>query len=148
MSNKWYGSLQNRIEEGKQYCEEIKVGTGVTEYLWSDRHPYEVIEVTDQKHVKIRRMDHVSNGEPMTNSWKLISNEDYPPITLVKRGKAWYIEQIATLEHLESNKFDVQLWLVQNGFDPKKIRAKGYQKKYHKMNVSFGVAEYYYDYSL
>lgn len=32
MSNKWYGSLQNRLAEGHQFCDTIKVGTGVTEY--------------------------------------------------------------------------------------------------------------------
>lgn len=30
MSRKWYGSLDNRVEENRQYCDEIKVGTGVT----------------------------------------------------------------------------------------------------------------------
>lgn len=146
MSRKLYGSLQNRLAEGKQFCEEIKVGTGVTEYSWSDRHPYEVVEVTDQKHIKIRRMDHVLDGEPMTNSWKLVSNESYSPITLVKRGNVWYIEKIATNEDIESDDINVKLWLAHNNFDPEKIRAKGYQKKYSKMNISIGVAEYHYDY--
>lgn len=49
MSRKWYGSLNNRLEENKMFCEEIKVGTGLTEYFYSDRHPYEVVKVIDQK---------------------------------------------------------------------------------------------------
>lgn len=74
MSNKWYGSLQNRLAEGHQFCDTIKVGTGVTEYHYSDRSPYEVVEVTDQKHISIRRLDHRAVGEPMSNNWELISN--------------------------------------------------------------------------
>ena len=37
MSKKWYGSLNNRLEENRQFCEKIEVGTGVTEYMYSDR---------------------------------------------------------------------------------------------------------------
>ena len=47
MSNKWYGSLNNRLDEGKTFGD-IKVGTGVTEMCWSDRHPYEVVEIIDE----------------------------------------------------------------------------------------------------
>ena len=148
MSKRWYGSIENRLEEGRQFCEEIKVGTGVTEYSWSDRHPYEVTEVTDQKHIKIRKMDHKHIGDGhMDNSWELISNENHPEIPLVKRGSVWYIEKIATLEDLESENFERRLWVAMSGFDPEKIRAKGFQKKYSKMNISIGVADYYYDYS-
>ena len=63
MSKKWYGSIDNRIEEGKQFVNEIKVGDGVTEYLWSDRKAYEVVDVKDQKHITIREYDHKLKGE-------------------------------------------------------------------------------------
>lgn len=56
MSKKWYGSIDNRIEEGHQFVKEIKVGDGMTEYLWSDRHAYEVTQVINQEHVFVRRM--------------------------------------------------------------------------------------------
>lgn len=56
MNKKWYGSLINRIDEGKTFGE-IKVGTGVTEMCYSDRHPYEVVKVIDDKHLLIRRCD-------------------------------------------------------------------------------------------
>ena len=45
--SKWYGSLTNRLDEGHTFTDEIKVGTGVTEMCYSDRHPYEVVEVID-----------------------------------------------------------------------------------------------------
>lgn len=66
MSKKWFGSLTNRLDEGHTFVDEIKVGTGVTEMCYSDRHAYEVVKVIDDKHLLIRkcdakRIDH--NGE-------------------------------------------------------------------------------------
>ena len=124
----------------------IEVGTGVTEYFYSDRHAYEVVAVKDQKHVSIREYDHKLKGEAYTNDWELISNEENPTIELVKRGDYWYRAVTATLEDVENEDWQVRLWLCQNGFDIEKIRKNGKQTKYHKMNVSFGVADYYYDY--
>lgn len=146
MSRKWYGNLDNRLEEGRQFCDEIKVGTGVTEYFYSDRNAYEVVEVKDQKHISIRKYDHKAVGESMSNTWELISNENNPVIELVKRGDCWYKVKIATIEHLNSDDIYVGLWLCQNGFDREKIKKNGKQIKYSKMNISIGVADYYFDY--
>ena len=57
MSKKWFGSLTNRLDEGCTFTDEIKVGTGVTEMCYSDRHAYEVVEIIDDKHLLIRRCD-------------------------------------------------------------------------------------------
>ena len=84
-----YGSLQNRLEENRMFCKEITVGTGVTEYSWSDRHAYEVIAVRDQKHVTIRELDHKCIGGPYSNEWELISNEQNRVRNLVRRGRYW-----------------------------------------------------------
>lgn len=146
MSRVWYGSLNNRLEENKMFCKTIEVGMGVTEYFYSDRRAYEVIEVKDQKHVSIREYDHKLAGEPMSNDWELVSNENNPIINLVKRGNYWYRTKTATLEQVNSTDAGVRLWVALNGFDIEKIRKNGKQTKYTKMNVSFGVADYYYDY--
>lgn len=119
---RWYGNVINRIEENRPSIPEIEVGTGVTEYCWSDRHAYEVIEVKDQKHVTIREYDHKCIGGPYSNEWELISNPDNRTINLVKRGKYWYVPST---------------WTDKDGKD---------HKHYSKMNVRFGVASYYYDY--
>lgn len=145
MSKVWYGNLNNRLEEGKQFCEEIKVGTGVTEYFYSDRQAYEVVEVKDQKHISIRRYDHKAIGESMSNTWELISNENNPTIELTKRGNTWYKVKTATIDDVNSPDFDRRLWVSLN-FDIDKIKAKGKQTKYTKMNIAIGVADYYYDY--
>lgn len=151
MSKVWYGSLNNRVEENNMYCETIEVGTGMTEYLWSDRHAYEVVEVADQKHVKVREYDHKLKGEPMTNDWELISNPKNPVISLVKRGKYWYsvveITPEEAKEIYEGKDVEAKIWACHNNFNLQEIIASGKKKKtYHRKNVSFGVAKYYYDY--
>lgn len=152
MSKVWYGSLNNRLEENRQFCETIEVGTGMTEYSWSDRHGYEVIEVKDQKHVKVRLLDHKHIGDGvMDNKWELVSNEENPVYSLVKRGKYWYsvceITPDQAKEILEGKDIDAKLWACQNGFNLPEIIEKGKTKKsYNRWNVSFGKAEYYYDY--
>lgn len=146
MSRVWYGSVNNRLAENKMFCKTIEVGMGVTEYFYSDRKAYEVVEVKDQKHVSIREYDHKLAGEPMSNDWELVSNENNPIINLVKRGNYWYRTKTATLEHVNSTDEEVRFWVALNGFDVEKIRKNGKQTKYTKMNISFGVADYYYDY--
>ena len=54
MSN-WYGSITNRLQAMSK-SEKPVVGMGVTELLWSDRYPFEVIEVTDDTHILIRAL--------------------------------------------------------------------------------------------
>ena len=146
---KLYGSLQNRLEEDKMYTDEIKVGTGMTEYSWSDRTAYEVVEVQDQKHVKVRRYDHEHVGDGcMDNNWKLISNPENPVYALERRGDYWYFTTTVRLEDIEGHEedFEKKLWLAMHGFDLDVIREKGKQTKRTRAKVSFGVADYYYDY--
>lgn len=147
MSRVWYGSLQNRLEEDRQFTDLIEVGTGMTEYLWSDRHAYEVIEVIDQKHVTVRELDHRHIGDGyMDNSWELISNEANRVRHMVKRGNYWYDEVTITSDLLDRDDIETMLFLAHNGVDADKLRAKGTLKKYHRAKVSFGKAEYHYDY--
>ena len=113
---KWYGNITNRAMENSMYTDEIKVGTGVTHYLWSDRHAYEVVKVIDQKHLYIRKYDHKCVGGPYSNDWELISNSNNDVQYVTKRGKYWY-------------------------FSDKE------RNRHQRVNLSFGVADYYYDYS-
>ena len=118
MARKWYGSVMNRLEENKQFGPEIYVGMGMTEYYWSDRHAYEVVEVEDQKHVSVRELGHRLKSDAWngsySNDWARFSDESRPGRNLVKRAKYWY-------------------W--------------GHVSSDTRANVSFGVARYYYDYS-
>ena len=154
MNKVWYGSLNNRLEENRMFCDEITVGTGMTEYYYSDRHPYEVVEVIDQKHVKVRAMDHKHVGDGcMDNNWELISNEDNPVRLMTKRGNYWYWTVTVTreiLDDLHSDDANVRihtmLFLAHNNIDEDTLQAKGKITRYHRANVSFGVANYHYDY--
>lgn len=147
---KLYGSLNNRLEENKMFCSEIKVGTGVTEYFYSDRHPYEVVEVKDQKHVTVRALDHVHEGDGyMDNCWKLVSNPENPTKKLERRGEWWYWVCEIIVNDENRHKLDdpmTRLNLALNGYDIDKLLAKGKQTKRRRANVSFGLADYYYDY--
>jgi hypothetical protein len=154
MSKVWYGSIQNRLEENRMYVDDIQIGTGVTEYSWSDRHPYEVVEVKDQKHVKVRELGHKHIGDGcMDNNWMLVSNENNPVRTLTKRGDRWYWTVEITsdiLDELESEdaekRLHASLFLCHNNVDAETLRSKKKVTRYHKASVSFGVADYYYDY--
>ena len=164
-----YGSINNRFDEGHKFCKEIKVGTGMTEYMWSDRHPYEVTRVIDQEHVFVRPMDHKrtdSNGMSECQDYEYISNPNYSEIeVMVRRGK-WYKvfsynkeELMKKVDELFANKKEMLRtkedelkrlceWSnftekQQADFDNGKTI-----KKYQKWNnISFGVMEYYYDFS-
>ena len=146
MSRQWYGSLENRLEENRMFCEEIKVGMGMTEYSYSDRQAYEVIKVIDQKHVFVRKYDHKAVGEPMSNEWELVSNPNNPEIEMVFRYGSWH-----SVSHWNQKKIDDII--ARNGYFMdwhgvrEKLKNKAEVKTYSKMNVSFGKADYYYDYS-
>ena len=125
MASKWYGSVINRLMENSKEPE-IVVGMGVTECFWSDREPYEVIAVKDQKHITIRPMGHRPSKDhtPYSNDWELYSDENAIPMDIVKRGKYWY--SIATYTDVNDGKE---------------------HKQYYRQHLCFGRAEYYYDYS-
>lgn len=165
MSKVWYGSLQNRLEENKQFVSEIKVGDGVTEYSYTDRTPYEVIAVKDQKHITIRRLDAKRVDDYGMSDWQeyeYVSNENNYTTDLVKRGSYWYqtttltAEELADIERrheevkakgekLNNELLHLIMWAAQ--FEQDKVRAKGKQTRYNKMNISIGHAEKYHDYS-
>lgn len=156
MARRFYGSLDNRLEENRMFCDTIEVGTGMTEYYWSDCHAYEVVEVKDQKHVKVREYDHKHVGEEFTNNWELISNEENPVMEMVKRGNYWYYTTTVTADDIRENyentgdidaEIRFKLWLNQIGVNVDDVLKRGKVTRYRKANVSFGKAEYYYDYS-
>ena len=151
---KLYGSLNNRLEENRMFCDIIEVGTGMTEYSYTDRHAYEVIEVTDQKHITVREYDHKHKGDfEMSNNWELISNPNNPVRAMAKRGKYWYWMVEATdslLDELANadaeQRLHIQLFMAHNNIDVDELKRKKVVRRYHRANVSFGIADYYYDY--
>lgn len=153
---KLYGNLTNRLEEGKMYCKEIEVGTRATIYMYSDRHAYEVIEVKE-KEIVIRKLDAVrvdDNGMSDDQHYEYKSNEKNPKMTLVNKNGAWrevYIFNIKNFDNTQenmksfyiaralSNLTEKQVEKFNAGLDVKKLGGK--------VNISFGIADEYYDFS-
>ncbi len=120
---KWYGSIANRIEENKNYSgKEISVGMGVTEYLWSDRHAYEVTEVFDQNHICIRRMDaKVVEGSRMDGSaeYEYKSNPFAKEIEIKKFKTGWYTLREVNGKKLKGNtKYSISFGVMDEYYDP------------------------------
>ena len=74
MGRKWYGSINNRIEEGHNYESDktIKVGTDITTYFWSDRQCKYVTKVIDQKHIFVKDYYVIADRAfgSYSNQWK------------------------------------------------------------------------------
>ena len=92
MSRKWYGSFQNRLMENCNNMPEPQVGMGATECSWSDRDPYEIIEVKDARHITVRQMNAKridDNGMSDCQDYEYSSNEDgrIAHLFLTKQGK-------------------------------------------------------------
>lgn len=135
------------------FCEEITVGTGMTEFMYSDRRAYEVVAVKDQKHVTVREYEVKAIGNGFMNKWELISNPEGCKRDLVKVGDFWYWINTVTAEEwteakaqMDAGNYEWALSIVRCGFDPEKIMEKGKQTKRSRANVSFGIADYHYDY--
>ena len=152
--SRWYGSVQNRLEENRHLVDEIKVGTGMTEYSWSDCYPYEVVAVKDQKHVTVKAMSHRADKTKAHGmghqDWIIESDPSAPTMDMVKRGNYWYSavtvtkDMVDALDDSEESSM-VRLSMANAGIDISKVMEAGKQTKYQRMNVSFGKAKYYYD---
>ena len=167
---KLYGSLNNRFDENRYFNNtygNLKVGTPCTVYLYTDRHAYEVVEVIDQTHISIRQLNAIRtdrNGMSECQDYRYESNlkAAIEPIEF-HRGSWKHIRyyDLAGLERVVAN-------LVEHGKaldEARKIAEESYMyyltptqkkrllngervKKYEdKINISFGVADEYYDYS-
>ena len=116
---KWYGSVINRLKENKNLDVEKVVGGLLTEFSYSDRHPYEIVEVDNQKSIYVRELGHEKADDiEFSNNWRLYQDKRNPIKHLVYRYNYWY-EEYETFTG---------------------------KKGYNKINVTFGYADYYYDY--
>lgn len=149
--------------EGKDFTNgNIKVGTGVTEILYSDRHAYEVIAVKDQNHFTIRRMKAIPTGECMSNKWKLESDETQPTYDIeringvfyevnyltkdkvMKRAEKALKEDFVPGTSIEKAIDYVTMYLTEKQkervLNGKQVKLKS------KMNITIGIQQEYYDY--
>ena len=145
---KWYGSLTNRVDENKLYGK-VYVGQYCTEYLWSDRHAYEITKVINDKHFFIRRLTAIrtdNNGMSECQTYRYEHNYEAceQEIMLTKWGfrEVYRYDLDLYNKIIERDKFCH--WdrdIVEKVLAGKKVSRK------KKINLSVGVADEYYDYS-
>lgn len=165
------GSLANRLEENRYFNgtkNNIKVGTKCTIYLYSDSHAYEVVEVENQQNVTIRRLKAIRTdnyGMSDTQDYRYESDENAgkEKIRLTKNG--WREVKVYTKEGFEKAvenffssscktiesarafiEYHYRLALTEKEFQ-KVMAGKSVTKVKGKVNISFGVANEYFDYS-
>lgn len=166
---KLYGNLNNRLEENKKFCKEIKVGTHATMYYWSDRQAYEVVDVIDQQHIKLRKLKAIrtdNNGMSDCQDYRYESDPSQPIEELkVVRGKWNKVLTYAPVEVLkerakqdfipeartDKNIMGMVRWYCQDMTEKQWERyLKGESIVTNKKldcGISFGVADEYFDYS-
>ena len=69
-----------------------EVGMGVTMSIGSDSYPYEIVEIIDEKHLAVRRLDY--KAKPNSDyfghqEYEYFSREDSPLTYLMFRNNRW-----------------------------------------------------------
>ena len=160
MSERWYGNVINRIEEGKK-VPEIKEGTDITMYYWSDRTCYWVEKVDNQKRIHVREYyvcaDHSQPGGMGHQDWKYFKTKDSMNQYLDLYFPGTYTGHIEEPEAetwvYRYNKWKREVTFTEDNYcDEKELKSlneKGYYKRYYDLSgkISFGVRNYYYDWS-
>lgn len=91
-----YGSLTNRLAERTRGLKP-EIGMGVTQLLWSDRNPYEIIAVKDDRHITIRELDwnRLDNrGMSECQDYEYISNPNNRTYNLYKNNKGKWVIRV------------------------------------------------------
>lgn len=167
---KIYGNLNNRFDENHYFngtYGNIKVGTYATEYLYSDRHAYEVTEVIDQGHVFIRRLKAIrtdSYGMSDSQSYRYESDPKAASEEIMLRNGKWRHVRRYTKEGMEraienaKEDFTNEEAAVRVGASrycmgltdkqrERMLAGKEVVKVLCEISISFGVADEHYDYS-
>jgi hypothetical protein len=167
---KLYGNLNNRFDENHYFNGtkgNLTVGTLCTIYDWSDRHAYEVIEVEDQEHITIRQLKAIRTdnyGMSDAQDYRYESNPNAHPMKIALRNGQWRevntftkegyenacnrnLENFKTFESAEAYvKYHYMMHITEKQFE-RMMAGKTIRKYGPKVNISFGVADEYYDYS-
>ena len=88
----WYGSLQNRLDE-RTVQPKPYVGMGATAMYWSDRYPYEVIAVKDDRHITVREMGSTCI-DYFAGEWEVYPNPDGCVKNLYKTKRGQWRQRI------------------------------------------------------
>lgn len=155
------GNLVNRLMENKPFTK-IEVGTDITMYHYSDRTCYHVTDIFDDKHIFVKRYivcaDHDIGSDWGHQNWlyfKTLFEE-------VEYLKAHGIDREYNPEHepreeewvYRYNKWMRKITLTKDdgnitNRERNSLKKKGYYNRYSSIaeGISFGVRNYYYDWS-
>lgn len=160
------GSLMNHFKSANKSVP--VVGKGATELLWTDRHAFEVTEVSeDQKQCVIqrydpKRVDKLGMSDCQHYEYEELTPEKY---TLVFKWGSWRrkCKEIILIKSFkdkcdQDGRFfsyarymtDEQKEAVYNGKPHPQNVVEGISKevyKYHKINILFGSKQEYYDFT-
>lgn len=157
------GSFMNWIMSSNSSMPEI--GMGATELHWTDRTPWEVIDISrDGKKVTIRSMSHDALPEARQigcghQEWDIKPNPDGEVRTLEWKWGAW---RYKTSQHIITEQWEKandsnreymskdDYWAWRNyTSENKHLFPELFKLKYewNQMRIVFGRAEYYYDWS-
>lgn len=128
---KFYGSILNRLQENSTGATPV-VGMGVTELCYTDRHPYEAIEVKDAKHIVVRELDYKRtdrNGMSEHQEYEYTSKPDGEIYHLVLRNGRW------------------RNYAWEDSYDDECNRTRKLARKLGSNGWYVGKAERYYDFS-
>ena len=154
-----YGNVINRLSEGKQYGD-IKVGTDITMYLWSDRNCYYVTDVIDDKHIKVREYIVIADHDEACG----MGHQNWLYFKTGEDANKYLSSRFDTLRMIDYETPQEETWAFRYGkwwrdyeyteekdWFSDKERAKIQNGKtvheYSELSgkVSFGVRDYYYD---
>lgn len=141
------------------------VGEGATKLLYSDRLPYQVVEVSeDFKRVKLEEYsahaDKSTDTQMGHQNWKLCGTGQF--ITVVWKWGAWreesevirfkntYRDLYPDVHMLSTTLTDVQRQEIYQGEPYPQRVVEGItekKKEYNKISILFGRMEYYYDWT-
>lgn len=128
---KFYGSILNRLQENSTGDTPV-VGMGVTELCYTDRHPYEVIEVKDATHIVVREMDY-----RRTDDCGMSEHQEYE-YTSKPDGKIYHLV-------LRNGRWRNYEW--KDSYDDECNRTRELTRRLGSNGWYIGKAERYYDFS-
>jgi hypothetical protein len=136
-----YGNLTNRIAE--KHClfaidYEVKVGMGATEYMWSDRHPYSVVEVFKNWNNKGYDIIALTQDDyERTDNLGMSDDQDYK-FTTRPDGNRHYLKSIL---------YKTKDGLTMKMFEPVRFNTKTNRWNKGGSNIKLGHRSKYHDFS-
>lgn len=151
--NSQTGSFVNMLMSNNSAVPEV--GKGATVLLWTDRHAYEVIEVSpDHKRVVVqqylpKRIDKNGMSDSQEYEYKELS-----PVkeVIVWKWGGWRFERdelipINEEQYYSRSRKEIEDSYDENGYMKHQQGLTKWVKKYHKVNIVWGEKREYYDFT-